>query len=160
EKPDTRVDVYASGCILFEMVTGDVPFRADNFMGVLTKHLFDPLPTIAERLTRTDLPAGLQEVISQALAKDKNQRCRSMNELAVAIDTLDNEGIGYTASSDRSRRYPKPELARRPPGDNERGGERDKKEAAARRAAVARAATTPAPATLSSDDEMTVRQPL
>jgi len=157
EKPDTRVDVYASGCILFEMVTGDVPFRADNFMGVLTKHLFDPLPLVAERTTRSDLPAGLQDVISQALAKDKTQRFGSMNELAVAIDTLDTtEGIAYSTGNDRSRRYPKPEPPRRPPTDSER----DKKDAAAaRRAAVARAATTPAPA-LSSDDALTVRQPL
>jgi len=156
EKPDTRVDVYALGCILFEMVTGDVPFRADNFMGVLTKHLFDPLPLVAERSTRTDLPPDLQDVISQALAKDKNQRFSSMNELAVAIDTLDTtEGVAYSAGNDRSRRYPKPDPARRPPTDSER----DKKEAAARRAAVARAATTPAPAS-SSDDELTVRQPL
>jgi eukaryotic-like serine/threonine-protein kinase len=154
EKPDTRVDVYASGCILFEMVTGDVPFRADNFMGVLTKHLFDPLPMVAERSTRTDLPPGLQEVISQALAKDKNQRFSSMNELAVAIDTLDHtEGVAYTAGNERSRRYPKPEAARRAPTDSER----EKKDAAARRAAVARAKTTPAPTT---DEDLTARQPM
>jgi serine/threonine-protein kinase len=106
EKPDIRVDVYATGCILFELVTGDVPFRGDNFMGVLTKHLFDPLPRLAERTDRTDYPPGLQEVVTQALAKDKEQRFASMNELAVAIDTLDTTaGVSYSAASaERSRR--------------------------------------------------------
>src|SRR5262249_40937848 len=119
--------------------------------------LFDPLPLVAERSTRSDLPAGLQEVISQALAKDKTQRFGSMNELAVAIDTLDTtEGVAYSTGNDRSRRYPKPESPRRPPPDGEGA---KKAPAAARRGAVARAATPPAPA-LSSDDELTVRQPL
>jgi serine/threonine-protein kinase len=39
--PDHRVDVYAVGCIMYHMLTGQVPFTADNFMGILTKHLLE-----------------------------------------------------------------------------------------------------------------------
>src|SRR5262249_33987436 len=98
DKPDPRVDVYACGCILFEMVTGDVPFRADSFMGVLTKHLLDQVPRLTDRTKREDLPAGLQAVVDQALCKDRDERFGTMNELAVAIDTLDEiEGVSYHA---------------------------------------------------------------
>ena len=46
ETVDRRVDVYAMGCILFQLVTGRVPFEAENFMGVLSMHLTQPPPTI------------------------------------------------------------------------------------------------------------------
>jgi serine/threonine-protein kinase len=105
EKPDPRVDVYACGCILYEMVTGDVPFRADSFMGVLTKHLLDQPPRLAERTTREDLPSGLQSVLDQALSKDRDQRFGTMNELAVAIDTLDEvAGVSYRAPGPEKER--------------------------------------------------------
>jgi serine/threonine-protein kinase len=141
EKPDTRVDVYALGCILFEMVTGDVPFRADNFMGVLTKHLFDAQPLVADRTQRTDLPPGVQDVITQALAKDKSQRFGSMNELAVAVDTLDNaEGVAFHSGAEKARRVA-----------TERG-----REILEGRREAAHASTTPAP----GDDIATARRPM
>src|ERR1700760_3544438 len=47
EAVDHRVDIYAMGCILFQLVTGKVPFEAENFMGVLSQHLTEPPPVIA-----------------------------------------------------------------------------------------------------------------
>src|SRR5678815_3435892 len=70
EHVDHRVDVYAMGCILFQLVTGRVPFEAENFMGVLHLHLTEPPPSIpAEVFDRIGAPRELAGVIAQALEK-------------------------------------------------------------------------------------------
>ena len=75
ENVDHRVDVYAMGCILFQLVTNRVPFEADNFMGVLSMHLTEPPPSIApEVFDQIGAPRELAEVIDRALEKDRNAR--------------------------------------------------------------------------------------
>ncbi|HSR95978.1 MAG TPA: serine/threonine-protein kinase, partial [Kofleriaceae bacterium] len=86
EKVDHRVDVYAMGCILFQLVTGRVPFEAENFMGVLALHLTETPPVIPpEIFDSIGAPRALAEVIDRALAKDPNQRFASIDELARAV---------------------------------------------------------------------------
>jgi serine/threonine-protein kinase len=83
---DARVDVYAMGCILFQLVTGRVPFEAENFMGVLSLHLTEPPPIIApETFDRIGAPRELSGVITKALEKDRNARWQSIDELANAV---------------------------------------------------------------------------
>ena len=83
---DARVDVYAMGCILFQLVTGRVPFEHDNFMGVLSMHLTEPPPVVpADVLASIGAPRELADVIAQALRKDRNQRFASIDELARAV---------------------------------------------------------------------------
>src|ERR1043165_1167532 len=86
EAVDHRVDVYAMGCILFQLVTGRVPFEAENFMGVLALHLTEAPPVIPpEIFDSIGAPRALAEVIDRALAKDRNQRFASIDELARAV---------------------------------------------------------------------------
>ena len=83
---DRRVDVYAMGCILFQLVTGRVPFEAENFMGVLSLHLTEPPPVIPpEVFDSIGAPRAVAAVIDQALAKDRNQRYGSIDDLARAV---------------------------------------------------------------------------
>jgi serine/threonine-protein kinase len=83
---DARVDVYAMGCILFQLVTGRVPFEAENFMGVLSLHLTQPPPTIPpEVFDSIGAPRALAQVIDRALAKDRNQRFATIDELSRAV---------------------------------------------------------------------------
>jgi eukaryotic-like serine/threonine-protein kinase len=86
EAVDHRVDIYAMGCILFQLVTGRVPFEADNFMGVLSLHLIEPPPVIpADVFDSIGAPRALAGVIDRALAKDRNQRFATIDDLARAV---------------------------------------------------------------------------
>ncbi len=76
---DHRTDIYAIGVILYEMITGSVPFDADNLMGILTKHLYEePAPP---RNARPDLPVELEQVVMRCMSKTTQQRYQSMQEL-------------------------------------------------------------------------------
>ena len=86
EHVDHRVDVYAMGCILFQLVTNRVPFEADNFMGVLSMHLTEPPPSIApEVFDQIGAPRALAGVIDRALDKDRNARWQTIDDLANAV---------------------------------------------------------------------------
>jgi len=86
ENVDHRVDIYAMGCILFQLVTNRVPFEADNFMGVLSMHLTEPPPSIApEVFDQIGAPRELAAVIDRALEKDRNARYQTIDDLANAV---------------------------------------------------------------------------
>jgi YVTN family beta-propeller protein len=79
---DGRADQYALGGVLFECLTGAVPFRRDSELAVLWAHVHDPPPRISEY--RPDLPAGLDDVIGRALAKAPGDRYPSCTALIAA----------------------------------------------------------------------------
>jgi serine/threonine protein kinase len=79
---DARADVYALGCVLFEMLTGRPPFRRDNDYATLYAHMTEPPP--APRSLAPDLPAAFDEIIARALAKSPDDRYPSAGDLARA----------------------------------------------------------------------------
>lgn len=79
---DHRVDVYALGVILFECLTGRVPFVGDSFMGILTKHLTEEVPRLADVNPDVDCPPPLEAVMLRAMMKDPAARYASMAEMA------------------------------------------------------------------------------
>lgn len=73
DEVDTRSDLYALGCALFEMLTGATPFRADQSVyALLHQHVSDPPPRLAQ--LRPDIPAALDTLVSALLAKEPDAR--------------------------------------------------------------------------------------
>jgi hypothetical protein len=90
---DARTDLYSVGTILYEMLTGDVPFREDGFMGVLTAHITKPVPPMRLRAPDAAIPAGVEAVVMKALAKDPNKRWQSARELADALRAIPEDAV-------------------------------------------------------------------
>ncbi len=85
KKADQRVDVYATGIILFEMFTGAVPFTGDSFMAVLAAHLNDPVPSMLAYRPDLDISPELHAVVTRALSKNADERFMSMADFAGAV---------------------------------------------------------------------------
>jgi WD40 repeat protein/tRNA A-37 threonylcarbamoyl transferase component Bud32 len=89
EEIDGRADIYSLGCVLYECLVGQPPFRRDSDIAVVFAHLEEepPVPSAG----RPELPAALDAVVARALAKEPEQRYPSCREfaraaLAVAVD--------------------------------------------------------------------------
>jgi len=84
EELDARVDLYACGVVLFEMVTGRKPFAADDPIAIIRKHLQEPPPRLAD-VAQGDY-GELEAVVARALAKAPAQRFASAVEMSAAVD--------------------------------------------------------------------------
>ncbi|HEV8247427.1 MAG TPA: serine/threonine-protein kinase [Polyangiaceae bacterium] len=80
---DARTDIWAVGCVLYEALTGRVPFEAESMPQLCAMILQQP--ATPPRNLRPDLPDGLQQVILRCLAKDRSQRYQNVAELANAL---------------------------------------------------------------------------
>jgi serine/threonine protein kinase len=93
---DRHADIYSLGCILYQCLTGEVPYSGERLMAVLWAHVNEPPPSASER--NPELPAAVDTVIAKALAKSPEQRYPSCAKL---IDAA-REALGET-SQDRPR---------------------------------------------------------
>jgi hypothetical protein len=74
-----RADLYALGCVLFELLTGEPPYRADSALGVLHRHMNDPVPLVADH--RDGVPEEIGGLVARLLAKDPQDRPASAAEV-------------------------------------------------------------------------------
>jgi eukaryotic-like serine/threonine-protein kinase len=80
---DARADLYACGVVLFEMLSGKLPFNATSVAEVVASVLRDEIPNV--RTVREDVPAAVAEVIAKATAKDPKQRYANAERMKLAL---------------------------------------------------------------------------
>jgi serine/threonine-protein kinase len=81
---DRRTDVYALGCVLFELLSGQVPFTGETTFEIMTKQVNDAPPALHSPFG--PLPAALERVVARALAKPLDQRYQSAAEMAADLE--------------------------------------------------------------------------
>ena len=86
---DHRTDIYALGVILYEMASGKVPFDADNFMGILTQHMYKSPVPIRALVPEIDVPPGLDAIVLKALTKKPEGRYQTMDEVVADLEKLE-----------------------------------------------------------------------
>ena len=110
---DGRADVYALGCVLYETLTGNVPFERDNEVSAVWAHIHEDPPLLTDACP--DLPGGLNDVVLKAMAKHPEDRFLTCGEFVTELEL----GLGRKRSVLRYSHI-RPLVARAPKRKTER----------------------------------------
>ena len=88
ERIDGRTDIYALGCMIYEMVTGRMPYEAQTVMALLSKHLTEPVVPPSQRRPDLALPPFLDELVLAAMQKDPARRPATMEAFGEQLAAL------------------------------------------------------------------------
>ena len=110
EKADQRSDLYSLGIMLFEMLSGKVPFHSDSALTLMMMHVNSPVPD--PRLIRPDLPPAFVKILYKCLEKDPDQRYQNAGELAADLKQILVEIEIKSADKTVELRPPSPEELR------------------------------------------------
>jgi len=126
---DARVDIYALGCVLYEALTGSVPYPRESTAATMWAHISDPPPSVLDRAP--DVPMEFDIVVRRAMAKYPTQRFSSAEAMGRALDAAARGGASWrgTGVVPKTASEPGPvepetevashRLARRAPADSQ-----------------------------------------
>jgi serine/threonine-protein kinase len=98
DKVDARTDIYALGIIMYEMITGKVPFDRPNSVNILMAHVNEDAPALRQMNPNVNVSPAIEDTVARCMAKDPDQRFRSMDEVLAALKRVGGGTLTATIS--------------------------------------------------------------
>jgi tRNA A-37 threonylcarbamoyl transferase component Bud32 len=105
---DARADIYAIGALFHKMLTGEPPYKSETPLGVLSRHVSDPIPKLRDKLP--GIHSGAQRLLDTLLAKDPNKRPKDVREVKRMLQALASESETPSAPEPEPEESPAPAL--------------------------------------------------
>jgi serine/threonine-protein kinase len=102
DRLDHRTDIYSLGCVVYEMLAGEPPFRGRSPQAVMARHVTDPVPDL--RTIRPTIPAAMESAVKRALAKIPADRYRTATAFADALELSLTRPDSMSGTPPRARR--------------------------------------------------------
>jgi serine/threonine-protein kinase len=118
EPLDGRSDLYSAAVILYQLTTGDIPFRADSAMGIISRHLSEPPVPPSRRRPDLSIPPVIDQIVMRGLEKNRELRFDNAVAFREAVETMVNMAAGVPTplpASVRAAMPTAPALAGSPP---------------------------------------------
>lgn len=100
QNTDERTDIYSFGVVLFELLTGHLPYEAETAVSVALKHISEPFPDILEY---RDIPIGLKNIIMKCTEKNPVDRYRHAGDVLSALVNYQDETVPYHHSKNEAQ---------------------------------------------------------
>jgi serine/threonine-protein kinase len=101
DRVDARTDIYALGIIMYEMMTGKVPFDGNQSVGILMAQVKEAAPAMRQMNPGIQVSAAMEETVARCMAKMPDDRFRSMDEVLAALKRVGSLGAGSTTGEHR-----------------------------------------------------------
>jgi serine/threonine-protein kinase len=93
---DARTDIYSLGIVMYEALTGEVPFLGRNYADTMMKQMTEEPPTFKQVNPKVDIPPVLEQIVFRAIKKKPDERYQSMNDLKHDLERALNQSLGQT----------------------------------------------------------------
>ena len=93
---DARTDIYSLGVVMYEALTGEVPFLGRNYADTMMKQISEEPPSFKQANPKLDIPPQLEQIVFRAIRKRPDDRYQSMNDLRHDLERALNQSLGQT----------------------------------------------------------------